>query len=35
MKAIHRVAVYCGSSSGSDPAFQEAARDTAEAMIAN
>ena len=35
MKAIHRVAVYCGSSSGSDPAFQEAARDTAEAMIVN
>ena len=35
MKAIRHVAVYCGSSSGSDPAFQDAARDTAAAMIAN
>lgn len=33
MKALKRLAVYCGSSSGSDPAFAEAAAATAQAMV--
>lgn len=33
MTAIRRVAVYCGSATGSDPMFGEAARATAEAMV--
>ena len=35
MKNIQRVAVYCGSALGSDPVFADAARATAEAMVAN
>ena len=35
MKNIQRVAVYCGSALGTDPVFAEAARATAEAMVAN
>jgi uncharacterized protein (TIGR00730 family) len=31
--AIRRVAVYCGSATGSDPMFGDAARATAEAMV--
>jgi uncharacterized protein (TIGR00730 family) len=33
MNTLKRLAVYCGSSSGSDPAFAEAAAATAEAMV--
>lgn len=33
MIAIRRVAVYCGSATGSDPMFGDAARATAEAMV--
>ncbi len=35
MNNIRRLAVYCGSAVGSDPAFADAARATAEAMVAN
>ena len=35
MNNIRRVAVYCGSAAGSDAAFSDAARDTAEAMVRN
>lgn len=33
MKNVKRLAVYCGSASGSDPAFADATRATASAMI--
>ncbi|HVU29811.1 MAG TPA: TIGR00730 family Rossman fold protein [Sphingomicrobium sp.] len=33
MKNLDQLAVYCGSAPGSDPAFSEAARATAEAMV--
>jgi len=32
---VRRLAVYCGSALGSDPVFADAARATAEAMVAN
>jgi uncharacterized protein (TIGR00730 family) len=32
---LRRLAVYCGSASGRDAAFSNAARDTAEAMVRN
>ena len=32
--ALRRLAVYCGSAPGADPAFADAARDTGRAMIA-
>jgi uncharacterized protein (TIGR00730 family) len=35
VRNLRRVAVYCGSASGSDAAFQDAARATAEAMVRN
>ena len=35
MKAIRRLAVYCGSASGRDAVFADAARATAEAMVRN
>lgn len=35
MKNLRRLAVYCGSAIGSDAAFQDAARATAEAMVTN
>jgi len=35
VKNIQRVAVYCGSALGTDPVFADAARATAEAMVAN
>lgn len=35
MKNIRRLAVYCGSASGSDAAFSDTARATAEAMVSN
>ncbi len=34
MTALQRLAVYCGSAPGSDPAFADAARATGEAMAA-
>ena len=33
MKNLDQLAVYCGSSAGTDPAFAEAARETAAAMV--
>lgn len=33
MSAITKLAVYCGSAEGSDPAFADAARDLAAAMV--
>ena len=33
MKNLDQLAVYCGSASGSDPAFADAARATADAMV--
>jgi len=33
VKNLDQLAVYCGSASGSDPAFADAARATAEAMV--
>ena len=33
MKTVKRLAVYCGSASGSEPVFADAARATAEAMV--
>ena len=33
MNNLKRLAVYCGSATGSQPAFAECARDTAEAMV--
>ena len=33
MKSIHRLAVYCGSASGSQPVFAECARGTAKTMV--
>lgn len=33
MRNIHRLAVYCGSAAGSQPAFAEATRATASAMV--
>jgi uncharacterized protein (TIGR00730 family) len=33
LKNLDQLAVYCGSAPGSDPAFSEAARATAEAMV--
>ena len=33
MKSIKRLAVYCGSATGSQPMFAECARDTARAMV--
>lgn len=33
MKAVRRLAVYCGSAPGSSPVFAEAARATAKAMV--
>ena len=35
MNNVRRLAVYCGSALGSDPVFADAARATAEAMVAN
>ena len=35
MRNLRRLAVYCGSASGSDPAFADATRATAEAMVRN
>ena len=35
MKNIRRLAVYCGSATGSEPVFADAARATAEAMTRN
>ena len=35
MNNLRRVAVYCGSAAGSDSAFSDAARETAEAMVRN
>jgi hypothetical protein len=35
MKNIRRLAVYCGSATGGDAAFSDAARATAEAMVNN
>ena len=35
MKNLRRLAVYCGSAIGSDAAFQDATRATAEAMVTN
>jgi uncharacterized protein (TIGR00730 family) len=35
VKNVRRLAVYCGSALGSDPVFADAARATAEAMVAN
>ena len=34
MKNIRRLAVYCGSATGSQPVFADCARDTARAMVA-
>jgi hypothetical protein len=34
VKNVKRLAVYCGSASGSDPMFADAARATASAMAA-
>jgi len=35
VRNIRRVAVYCGSATGSDPVFAQATRATASAMVAN
>ena len=35
MKNLRRVAVYCGSATGGDSVFANAARATAEAMVSN
>jgi predicted Rossmann-fold nucleotide-binding protein len=33
VKCLKRIAVYCGSAAGSTPAFADAARETALAMV--
>ena len=33
MRNLDQLAVYCGSAPGSDPAFADAARETAAAMV--
>ena len=35
MRNLRRLAVYCGSATGNDVAFSDAARATAEAMASN